>query len=448
MRISFYGAAQGVTGSNYLIETGSIKFLVDCGLFQGKEEERRLNWQQFPYDPKEIDFMLLTHSHIDHIGRVPLLVKKGFQNPIYSTAPTRDFAEIFLADTAGLMENEAKEFKMPPLFAEEDVPKAIELFKPVKYHEKFSPAAGIEVEYFDAGHIFGSAFIRVTAEGKTIVFSGDLGNPPVPILQDTEFIEEADCVLIESTYGNRNHDAAEERKSKLQTAITETASRGGTLLMPSFAMERTQEILYELNQLFDDQKIGKIPVYLDSPLAIKATAVYGRYPEFYDTEAKKMFDAGDNFFKFPELKATESREASMSIDHDSAPKIIIAGSGMSNGGRIVFHEKRYLPIESTTLLIVGYQVEGTLGRKLIEGASEVSIMGTQIPVHAHIESIDAYSAHADQNKLLNWLSKIKNLSNIIVVHGEETAKKDFAVLIKEQKGIDPQIPKLNESIEI
>jgi metallo-beta-lactamase family protein len=447
MKISFYGAAQGVTGSNYLVETGSTKFLVDCGLFQGKEEERRLNWQEFPYDPKEIDFVLITHSHIDHIGRVPLLVNKGMQNPIYATAPTRDFAEIFLADTAGLMENEAKEFKMPPLFSEEDVPKAIELFKPVKYHEKFTPAEGIEVEYFDAGHIFGSAFIKITTEGKTVVFSGDLGNPPVPILCNTEFIESADCVLIESTYGNRNHDPAEQRKAKLAAAITETAARGGTVLMPSFAMERTQEILYELNQLYDEEKIH-IPVYLDSPLAIKATAVYGKYPELYDEEAKKMFDAGDNFFKFPELKTTITSGESMSIDHDSSPKIIIAGSGMSNGGRIVFHEKKYLPIESTTLLIVGFQVEGTLGRKLIEGATEVNIMGTPIPVHAHIESIDAYSAHADQTKLLNWLSKIQDLSKIIVVHGEETAKNDFAALIKEQKGIEPVIPTLNQTVEI
>ena len=449
MKISFYGAAQGVTGSNYLVETSSSKFLVDCGLFQGSDEERRLNWQEFPFDLNEIDFVLLTHSHIDHIGRTPLLVKKGYNNPVYSTGPTRDFAEIFLPDTAGLIENDAKEFDLPFLFDENDIKQLMPLFQTKEYHEKFEPAEGIEVEFYDAGHILGSAIIKITAEGKTMIFSGDLGNPPVPILQDTEIIETADYVIMESTYGDRNHDPAGQRKQKLEKMIEETVASGGTLMMPSFAMERTQEILYEISQLLESGQVPKIPVYLDSPLAIKATAVYGKYTNLYDTEAKALSDAGNNFFKFPGLKMTESSEESMQIDRSPGAKIIIAGSGMSNGGRIVFHEKRFLPDANATLLIVGYQVEGTLGRKLEDGAKLVRIHSVDVNVRARIETIGAYSAHADQTKLLYWLSQVTNQDKkVIIVHGEESAKTTLAAKIKEKEGIDAIVPKLNETIEL
>lgn len=446
MKVTFFGGTQGVTGSNYLVETGRTKFLIDCGLFQGPDEEKKLNWEKFGFDPSEIDFLIATHSHIDHIGRVPYLVNEGFSGKIYSTEPTRDFAGIFLEDCAGHMGNEAEDLNLPPLFEVSDVAKVMPLFDCQTYHQKFSPAEGVEVEFLDAGHILGAAIVRITAENKTIIFSGDLGNPPVPILRDTEFPEKADVVVMESTYGNRLHKPSNERVGDLEQAIEQTIKNGGTLLMPAFAMERTQEILYELNELLIKKEIASTPVYLDSPLAIKATEVYKKYPNYFDQEAKLLIKNHIDFFGFKELKYLETPEQSMALDRDQSPKIIIAGSGMSNGGRIVHHEKVFLPDPKTTLLIVGYQVNGTLGRRLIEGEKEVKIDGRQISVAASIKSIDSYSAHADQTKLIDWQAKIDN-KKVVLVHGEQEAKEALSDKIIES-GKEVIIAKFAEVVEI
>ncbi len=456
MKITFYGATEGVTGSCYLVETENSRFLVDYGMFQGDEENRRKNLQKPEFDINSIDFILITHSHIDHIGRLPYLVKNGYKNPIYSTEPTKDFSEIFLLDTAGIQSEATDESGVDPLYNEEDVLKTVQLFHPSKYHEILSPKKGIEIEFFDAGHILGSAIIQIKAEGKTIVFSGDLGNPPTPIVRDTEFIDYADLVVVEATYGNREHENVLERKIKLERVIEETTAKNGTLLLPAFAMERTQEVLYELNELLKNNRIGKIPVYLDSPLAIKATEIYKKYKNYFDKEAKDNLLDGSSFFNFEQLDIVKSVEESKKIDHISESKIIIAGSGMSTGGRILFHEKRYLSIPNTTLLIVGYQVKGTLGRRLQDGDKNVEILGEHIQVNARIESIESYSAHADQKKLLYWLSKIENLSQgdknqckkICIVHGEEESKKALKSQIQDQLGCPTTIPKSGESIEI
>jgi metallo-beta-lactamase family protein len=456
MKITFYGATEGVTGSCYLVETKNSKFLVDCGMFQGDQENRKKNWQEPEFDVSSLDFIIVTHSHIDHIGRLPYLVKKGYKNSIYSTEPTKDFAEIFLLDTVGIQADEASDLGVDPLYDEKDVLKSIQLFRPSKYHEIINPKNGIEIEFFDAGHILGSAIIKIKADGKTIVFSGDLGNPPTLIVRDTEFIDYADLVVVESTYGDREHEDVLERKVKLERIIESTTAKNGTVLMPAFAMERTQEVLYELNELLRDNRIGKIPVYLDSPLAIKATEIYNHYHDYFDIEAKGEMTNGNNFLKFKQLDLVESVEESKKIDHTPGSKIIIAGSGMSTGGRILFHEKRYLSMPNTTLLIVGYQVKGTLGRKLLDGDKNVEILGEHIKVNARIESIESYSAHADQKKILYWLSKIKNLSKgekshykkICIVHGEQDSKKALQSTIQDQLGCETVIPKSGESVEI
>lgn len=448
MKITFCGATEGVTGSNYLVETAGGKIIIDCGLFQGGEEETLLNWGDFPYEPADIDVMVMTHSHIDHIGRTPVLIKNGFKGKIYATEPTRDFAEIFLEDSCHLMGNEAENLQKPPLYDLSDVEKTVSLIETKGYHEKFSPLNGVEIEFFDAGHILGSAITKITADGRTVIFSGDLGNPPVPLLKATELIDSADVVIMESTYGDRTHEPVEKRKEQLIEIIKNNVSKNGTILMPSFAMERTQEILYELNDLVENGQIPYIPVYLDSPLAIKATEVYQKYPEYYNQEATDLLKSGDDFFAFKGLKMIDKSEDSMKLDQDSSPKIIIAGSGMSNGGRIQWHEKAFLPKENTTLLIVGYQVKGTLGRRLLDGEKELKIRGSEIFCKATITPIQSYSAHADQPKLLNWLSKIQKVSQVVLTHGEEEAKKVLSNKIKEESNVAVMIPAANETLEL
>lgn len=449
MNITFCGAAQRVTGSNYLIETNSIKFLVDCGMFQGNIGAEQKNYEDFPYDPKKIDFVLITHSHIDHIGRLPLLYKRGFRGKIYSTKPTAEFAKIFLEDTANLSLEKSQETGQEPLYEIQDVENVCKLFETYDYYQEFYPQGGINVKFYDAGHILGSAIIEVKAEGKTVIFSGDLGNPPVPILRDTDFIEKADYIVMESTYGSRNHAPFETRQLELERVIENTIKNKGTLLIPAFAMERTQEIIYEINDLAKNNKIPQVPVYIDSPLAIKATAIYKKYPQYFDIEARKLMESGQNFFDSKNITLTDTREDSKKIDQDNLPKIIIAGSGMSNGGRILFHEKKYLPINSTTLLIIGFQVKGTLGGKLIDDEKKVNILGENIIVRANITEIEAYSAHADQQRLLYWLSKFnKGIKKIFLVHGEIESQDALLHKIQDEQGLEVEIPEESQSIEI
>lgn len=448
MKLSFFGATEGVTGSNFFLETAKTKILVDCGLFQGGEDQERKNWDQLPYDPSQIDYLVVTHSHIDHVGRLPLLCKLGFRGKVIATEPVRAFSEIFLADTCHLLENTARYLGAEQLYSAEDVGRAIALFETHKYYELIK-AGDAEIILRDAGHILGSAIAEIKAEGKTIIFSGDLGNPPVPILRDTDLITKADYVVMESTYGNRNHAPSDQRKLKLERAVEQTRDRNGTLLMPSFAMERTQEILYELDELRISKQIPDLPIYLDSPLAIKATKIYERYSDYFDDEAKKMLAGGKNFFDFKGLKFCREAEESKQLDRDQSPKVIMAGSGMSNGGRIVFHEQKYLPLDTTILLIVGFQVKGTLGRRLVEGERQVKIHGELVDVRATVDSIDSYSAHADQKKLIHWLSKIAQpIQKIFLVHGEDEAKTVLSQKVKGDLKLEAVIPKENEEFKM
>ena len=450
-KITFYGAARAVTGSNYLIDTGKTKVLVDCGLMQGSRHAEDQNYEPFPYDPKEITAVFVTHAHIDHSGRLPKLVKDGFTGTIFTTYPTQDLIKIMLHDSQGLIAREAEDEGRTPLYLEEDVENAVARVKGMEYGEEFTIGDDIRVRFRDAGHILGSAiiemWIREGSDEKKIVFSGDLGNPPTPLLRPTEFIDEADYVVMESTYGDRLHEDRDERKNILEDVIEDTVLKGGVLLIPSFAIERTQELLYELNALVEHGRVPKVPIFIDSPLAIDAIDIYRKYPQYYNKEAAYLLASGDEIFRFPNLTLTRRSEESKRILQVPAPKLILAGSGMSTGGRILHHERAYLSDPHTTLLIIGYQSAGTLGRRLLEGQQEVVIFGEQIVVRAKVLAIGGYSAHADQNGLYTWLARIQeggHLKKAFITHGEEAPALAFVQLLRDNMGVDAVAPMLGE----
>lgn len=445
-----------VTGANYLLESnlpasrhGSAKILIDCGLFQGEKHAEDKNYEDFPYKPEEIDYLLITHAHLDHIGRIPKLYKDGFRGKILATKPTKDFTYEMLLDSQEILEKEAKELKRKPLYTHEDVEKSSELIEGVEYGEKIKLGKDIFCRFREAGHILGSAIIEIWAEKKKIVFSGDLGNPPVPLLRPTEFIDEADYVVIESAYGDRVHEARDQRQNLLENAIEDTVTGGGVLMIPAFALERTQELLYELNELVENHRIPRIPIFIDSPLALKALDVYKKYPEYYNKEATYLIKSGDDLFKFSGLVFTETTEESKRINDIKPPKVIIAGSGMSTGGRILHHEIRYLPDPGSCLLLVSYQVAGSLGRRILDGAKEVKIFNETVPVRAKVKEIGAYSAHADQEMLRNWVDKIKRpIKRVFVVQGEEGPALALVQLIRDHLGIDARAPMTGEVVKL
>ncbi len=455
MKLHFFGATRIVTGSNYLLEiesdskTGNAKILIDCGIFQGTRYVEEKNYEDFPFNPKEIDFLLVTHAHLDHIGRIPKLYKDGFRGKIFTTRPTKDFARIMLEDGLDIMEKEAKNLKREPLFTITDIEASLKLMEGIDYGQKIDLTPEVSCQFRDAGHILGSAIIEVWADGKKIVFSGDLGNPPVPLLKPTEFIDKADYIVIESTYGDRNHEAKKNRQDILENAIEDTAAKGGVLMIPAFALERTQELLYELNELVENHRIPQVPIFVDSPLAIKSLEIYKKYPDYYNKKATYLINSGDDLFKFPGLTFTETVEESKRINDIKPPKIIIAGSGMSTGGRILHHEIRYLPDPNSCLLIISYQVAGSLGRRVLDGEKEVKIFNETVPVRAEVKAVGAYSAHADQQGLYNWLVRFEEpAKRIFVVHGEEGPALALVQLIRDHLGIDASAPMLNEVVEL
>ena len=453
MKLICYGAAREVTGSCHFVDTGKTRFLVDCGMFQGAWFTEEKNFNDFGFNPKELDFVILTHAHLDHCGRLPKLCKE-FTGPIYATEPTRDFSEVMLADSAHVILNEAKFHKHQPFYVEEDVAGVVEKFQTLKYHEAKKVSEDVTIEFFDAGHILGSAFVAVTVrQGRTskrMVFSGDLGNPPVPLLKNTEFIDGTDILIIESTYGGRIHEPVALRHDLLKDVFSRTVKRGGNLMVPSFAIERTQQLLFELNHLVEHKEVPEAPVYVDSPLAIKATRIYKKYAHLYDKQSRKFIEMGDDLFNFPRLHYTESVEDSKAILKDTRGKVIIAGSGMANGGRIRHHLKNYLSDPKSQLLIVGFQPEGTLGRQLYDGAESVTIDGKKVSVKAEVMAIGSYSAHADQPKLLNWVRKLTKPKpeKVFIVHGEYKSAAMLADGLKQELGLDSIIPEFGVAYQI
>lgn len=431
MKISFHGACRKVTGSCILIESEETKFLVDCGMFQGMDSEKD-NFADFGFDPKGIDFVLLTHSHLDHSGRLPKLYKEGFRGRIYCTAPTRDLTRLILLDAAHIAEEE----EAVPLYTEKDVYPLINFFEVLNYGQERSINENVKVIPRDAGHVLGSAIyeVWVSEQGKEkkIVFSGDLGNPPANIIRDPEIISGADVLFLESTYGDRLHESKERGRAFLKQTILDTIARKGVLLIPVLAVERTQEIIYELNAWAENKEIPLVPIFLDSPLAIKTTAVYEEYTDFYDEESKKRLESGDDLFDFDGLYFTRSQEDSNKIDQVPNPKIIMAGSGMFEGGRINNYLKKYLGASNNTLLITSYQPEESLGRKMMNGLKVVEIEGEKIEVKARVSSILSFSSHADQEQLVSWTEKITapKPKRIFIEHGEEDASNSLAVILR------------------
>lgn len=468
MKIVFYGGARQVTGANYLLDDGATKLLVDCGLNQGTKYAEDLNYQSFKYDPGEIKYVFVTHSHIDHIGRLPKLYKDGFRGKVYTTTATRDLMQIALPDNMRQITEEAKDMGHEPLFGQSDIDGLMSLVEGLHYDQVIDLSAGsvgtngdgtLRAILHDAGHILGSAIVEIQwregGEIKKIYFSGDLGNPPTPLLRPTDSVHDADYIVIESAYGDRVHEAREERKTKLIEVIKDTIERGGVLMVPSFAVERTQELLFELNSLFNSKSIPRVPVFVDSPLAIKMTEVYKKHSEYFNKGAMYLIESGDDIFNFPGLKMTATTEESKMINEVPPPKIIIAGSGMSHGGRILHHEIRYLPDPQSTILFIGYQVDGSLGRQIQVGSKEVKILGQTLPVNCHIISLSGYSAHADQNGLLKWTSGSTKrgggagkLKEVFVVQGEDESARTLANLFHERLGTKALAPKEEESFEL
>jgi len=449
MKLTFHGGAKSVTGANYLLESGSSKILIDCGLEQGRGFCELENWNPFGYDPKKIDAVFITHAHIDHTGRLPKLTKYGFRGAVYATPPTRDAAELLLKDSDHIMADEAARCKKEILFSNDDIDRLMVLWQPLEYHKPLT-VGPFKVTLFNSGHILGSSSILVECEGKKIIFSGDLGNSPGPFTEDPEEIKEADYAILESVYGDRIHEDLPTRKELLEDIIEETLQARGVLMIPAFALERTQQLIYEIHDLITRGRIPSVPVFLDSPLAIRLTEIYRKYDRYlrHESEVGAHNDPG-HLFAFPFLHETIETEQSKAIANVKGPKIIIAGSGMSHGGRIIHHEKQYLSDPKSTLLIMGYQAKGSLGRELLDGATTVTILGEEIIVKARIVAIGGYSAHADQRQLLNWIRPMrKSLKKIFVVQGEDEAAIALARRCIDDFAVSAIVPDPHTSFEL
>ncbi len=447
-KVTFYGGTESVTGANFLIEDGEngLKILVDCGFFQGSRIGDDKNREQFPYDPAEIDFLFITHAHIDHIGRIPKLVRDGFKGKIYSTTPTKQISGIMLMDSMGILAKEARHDKKPVIYEEKDVQDALKLWEEVSYYESTKLENNINVTFKDAGHILGSAMISFERGDKKVVFTGDLGNSPTPLLKNTDVIKDANYIIMESVYGDRNHEKREQRKQMLEDVIEDTIKKGGALIIPAFSLERTQDLLFEMNDLIEHGRVPSVPVFLDSPLAIKVTKIYKNSNSYFNTNATDVIKSGDDIFNFPNLEFTLKTEESKKIKDIPNPKIIIAGSGMSNGGRVVHHERQYLPDPKSTLLIIGYQAPGTLGRIIEDGAKTVKIFGDSIPVRASIRKISGYSAHKDSDSLLDFVGDdVDSAEKIFVVMGELKSATFLVQKIRDYFGIDAVAPRKGDT---
>lgn len=473
MKITFLGAAKTVTGSNFLVEAAGKKFLVDCGMYQGKATEEKENADPFLFDVNTIDFMLLTHAHIDHSGRIPKLYNDGYRNPIYATKATCDLCTVMLPDSGHIQEMEVEwknrkriregKKELPPLYTAEEATKSLELFRRVKYDEIIDIDENIQVRFNDAGHMLGSSIIEVWAKenGKTTkaVFTGDIGNNDIPLLASPTMIESADYLIMESTYGSRLHMRNDDKAEMFLNIVAETLDKGGTVVIPSFAVGRTQEIVYELNKLKekrDDEefkekykKLMSIPVFVDSPLAISATEIFRENTDLFDDDVKEAMQKGDNPLEFPGLQFTRTADESKALNEMNESSIIISASGMCEVGRIKHHLKHNLWNPNSTILFVGYQAPGTLGSKIVEGAEKVKIFGEEIAVNARIEYIEGYSGHADQEWLLNFVySFITKPKHIFLVHGEEEAQQVLKDKIIETTNIPVTIPDFGETYEL
>ncbi|MBX4209473.1 MBL fold metallo-hydrolase, partial [Candidatus Parcubacteria bacterium] len=437
------GGAGSPTGANFLVKTPGLSFLVDCGLVQGSQFAAEENGAPFPYDPATIPYLLITHAHMDHIGRIPKLVKEGFRGTIYSTPETKELAALMLEDGANLIAREAKEAGREPIYGKEDISRAMALWKTAGYHAPFELSKDISIFFKDAGHILGSVIIEATLTDpnggapKKIAFTGDLGNSPTPLLRDTEYVADAEYMVMESVYGDRNHEPKDARDAKLKQVLSESLHHGGTVVIPAFSLERTQVILYEINNLIEAKAIPQVPVFLDSPLAIKVTSVYREHIADFNEKIKAASEGGDDIFDFPGLQIVRDPAQSEAIHSMKGPKIILAGSGMSVGGRVISHELFYIQDPNATVLLVGYQVPGSLGRRIEEKAPRLTINGQHVKVRARIEKIGGYSSHKDSDHLVEFVSHAApRLKRAFIAMGETRSAAFLAQRLKDELGVD------------
>ena len=451
-KLTFYGGVGTVTGANFMLQTDGLKMLVDCGLVQGGPSAENLNRSEFAYNPAEIDYLVVTHAHLDHVGRIPKLVKDGFKGEIISTPETRDLAELILLDTVKILENEARREGILPIYETKDIEPALALWTSLPYHTKKDLKDGVSIFLKDAGHILGSSMIEVSRGQNKMIFTGDLGNSPSILLRDTEEIIDANYILMESVYGDRNHEPKEARRQKLKQVIEETIKYKRALIIPAFSLERTQMILYELNELFESGEIPtKIPVFLDSPLAIKITAVYEKYTDDFNDKAKADIKSGDDIFNFPGLKFIVQSGESRMIEKIPSPKIIMAGSGMSTGGRVITHESYYMDNPQAEVLFVGYQAAGSLGRQLQDGAKTVRIYGEEKEVKMKVDSIAGYSSHKDSDHLVEFVEKATEagkLKEVFCVMGEPKSSMFLVQKLRDNLGVNAVYPEFKEMVEI
>lgn len=463
IKLRFLGAAQNVTGSKYLLEANNLRILVDCGLYQERDFKSR-NWESLPVDPGTIDAVVLTHAHIDHCGLLPKLLKDGFTGKIYSTAATCEITEIMLLDSAKLQQEDAEykkkrhqkegrkgPFPEIPLYTVDNARSVISLLTGKKYNETVEMGEGIEVSFHDAGHVLGSSMIKIVvrqgSEERTIIFSGDIGTRNKPILRDRTTFEKADYVIVESTYGNRLHEKSEDIGDVLAEIINSTHKAGGNIVVPSFALERTQEILYYLNELVNERRIPRIMVFVDSPMANRITEVFERHPDLYDKEMAELMRQGQSPFDFRGLEMIHSVEESKAINNIAGTTMIIAGSGMCTGGRIKHHLVSNISRKASTILFVGYQAVGTLGRHLVEGGSKVRIHGQQHNIRARITQIHGFSAHADRDGLMRWLDGYKQAPrHVFITHGESESANYFREFVRENKGWNTSAPEYLDEV--
>lgn len=444
------GGVGGPTGANFLLKTPAGQILVDCGLVQGSHFAMQENRDSFPYSPKDVSFLLITHAHMDHIGRIPKLVREGFSGVIYSTVETKELAALMLDDAYGLITREARESGHDPLYEKTDVTQALNLWKTIPYHTQTDLIKNVSIYLKDAGHVLGSSIIEMTLADiqKKIVFTGDLGNSPTPLLRDTEFVTDADYMIIESVYGDRNHEPKNIRDERLKWILTEAIKRNGTVVIPAFSLERTQVILYEINELVESKAIKTVPVFLDSPLAIRVTEVYRRHGDDFNEKIKKQIAGGDDIFDFPGLRIIRNPQESNSIHSIPGAKIIIAGSGMSVGGRVLSHEAFYLADPNATILLVGYQVPGSLGRHIEERAAKVTVNGVPVKVAAHIEKISGYSSHKDSNGLVDFVSRVGKMKQLFVAMGENKSASYLTQRIRNEIGQNAIVMEKGKEYEI
>ena len=468
MKIKFCGASSGVTGSCHLLTTENHKILLDCGQFQGGKSQEALNAEPFPFDPAEVECVILSHAHIDHCGRIPLLVKRGFRGKIYCTDATADLLDVMLKDSGYIHEKDAERQSrkalragkppVEPLYTYNDAVEALQYVEPVLYNQLIELNENMKIVFNDAGHILGSAITElwITEDGKEskIVFSGDLGMIDRPILRDPTIIKKADYVIMETTYGNRNHPENSTSINQLLDIVLKTIKRGGNVVIPSFAVGRTQEIIFEFNRFYEEHpeyrdQLDKVKVYVDSPMATTATEVFRKNAQVFDEETKAYIMRGDNPLDFKNLKFTRTTAESQALNMDRSPKIIISASGMCEAGRIRHHLKHNLWDARSSVVFVGYQAEGTLGKLLVEGTKDITLFGEAVHVNAEIYNLEGFSGHADQNGLFAWISGFrKKPRQIFLVHGEEDSKKDFAKLISDKLGYDPVVVLENSEYEL